>query len=114
MNAFLTLTDLEFARTLVERATATPWVIRPRDGDEFRQCVEPGDTKWRTPPDQAKALRVASRGEVDVFLGWELDGPTGVGRGDFNGPDAALVVWLVNNAPALLALAHAQLSKDSL
>lgn len=47
-------------------------------------------------------MAVASADADDVFLGWELYGPAPVGRGDFNGPDAALVAFLRNHAEELL------------
>lgn len=93
--------DRTTLRALLERASPGPWRIRPRDCKTHAK-IAPRGGGWGTPEDQEKAIEVARLDDADVFLGWELEGPASVGRGDFNGPDAALVAFLRNHAEELL------------
>lgn len=93
--------DLEIGRRLLAAASSGPWLIRPRDCTTFRRIT--GNDDWGTPTDQRAAMEVAVEDDPDVFLGWELEGPADVGRGDFNGPDCALIAWLRNHAAELLS-----------
>lgn len=92
---------------ILKRATPAPWRIRPRNCNEFEK-IEGGDVPWNWPEKQDVALLVAADSE-EAFLGWELDGPAMPGRGDFLGPDIAMIAFARNNADAiLLALARSE------